>query len=310
LFHVYQIEAADVESYNISQHFSESFDFIEEARRAGHAVLVHCGAGVSRSATLCAAYLMRKNNWGVQQAMQHTVQRRSVVEPNEGFMNCLAALASALGISGNDVGSGFAEDMAGEKVRVKTKPSGERREDRNERDHRSQSSRGHDRDRRDDRDRERHRDRDRREEERHKHEGRDDTREDREVKARTEPESSASSTAIVLDVMKDGKTLNKLEIPELKRNQRCVFGRAPACDVKLDHLSISRQHAQLTRDDSGALFITDLSTSHGTNVDETWLRPNKPRQLNGGSMIRFGASTRVYKVIQDGPNSSKRRRTN
>lgn len=58
----------------------------------------------------------------------------------------------------------------------------------------------------------------------------------------------------------------------------------------------NRQHAELSRDDSGLLFLTDLSTSHGTNVDDVWLRPNKPKQLDVGSVIRFGASTRLYKV--------------
>ena len=37
-----------------------------------------------------------------------------------------------------------------------------------------------------------------------------------------------------------------------------VIGRAPACDVVLEHLSISRQHAELTTDLAGNLFLTDL----------------------------------------------------
>lgn len=114
-----KIEAPDVDSHDISQHFAQSFDFIEEARAGKYGVLVHCGAGVSRSATLCAAYLMRRRLWTCQQAMMHVVQCRSIVEPNEGFIACLRAMESALGIGGGALKKGFDESMAGEKVVVR-----------------------------------------------------------------------------------------------------------------------------------------------------------------------------------------------
>ena len=41
---------------------------------------------------------------------------------------------------------------------------------------------------------------------------------------------------------------------------KVVFGRAPTCDVVLEHLSISRQHATLSTDTAGNLFITDLGS--------------------------------------------------
>ena len=62
------------------------------------AVLVHCGAGVSRSATLCIAYLMRKFNWPAERARAHCIQRRSIVMPNDGFWRSLCAFEGQLGI--------------------------------------------------------------------------------------------------------------------------------------------------------------------------------------------------------------------
>jgi len=48
-------------------------------------VLVHCGAGVSRSAALVIAYLMRRFAWNAAKARRHCHERRSLVNPNDGF---------------------------------------------------------------------------------------------------------------------------------------------------------------------------------------------------------------------------------
>ena len=44
---------------DIGEHFQAAYDFIEAAKAAGEAVLVHCHEGKSRSVTLVLAYLMR-----------------------------------------------------------------------------------------------------------------------------------------------------------------------------------------------------------------------------------------------------------
>ena len=64
------------------------------------ATLVHCGAGVSRSACLCIAYLMRAKRWTAQKALDHCRARRSLVMPNDGFWRCLCAFEEPLNIIG------------------------------------------------------------------------------------------------------------------------------------------------------------------------------------------------------------------
>ena len=56
------------------------------------------------------------------------------------------------------------------------------------------------------------------------------------------------------------QVLGRLEIGLRTPHQRCVFGRLPSNEVVLEHLSISRQHAQLTLDAAGDLFLTDLGS--------------------------------------------------
>ena len=72
--------------------------------------------------------------------------------------------------------------------------------------------------------------------------------------------NAGAQSAIVLDVAREGREAGQLRLT-LASNQRCVFGRHPSsCDVVLEHLSISRQHAHLSMDVTGRCFVTDMGS--------------------------------------------------
>lgn len=64
-------------------------DFVEEQRTEGKTVFVHCFAGASRSATVLAAYYMRKNGWTRDEAIAFLREKRPQVRPNPAFMERL-----------------------------------------------------------------------------------------------------------------------------------------------------------------------------------------------------------------------------
>lgn len=80
-----QIHVEDSPSARLSVYFDKCSDKIQQVRLGGGKLLVHCVAGVSRSASLCIAYLMKYKHLNLAQAYNHVKRRRSVIHPNVGF---------------------------------------------------------------------------------------------------------------------------------------------------------------------------------------------------------------------------------
>jgi len=85
VFHYHTISVSDTESADLLLHFNECFEFIDAARKSGGGVLVHCFAGISRSATVCIGYLIWKLNLSLGAAYSLVESARSCTQPNEGF---------------------------------------------------------------------------------------------------------------------------------------------------------------------------------------------------------------------------------
>ncbi|KII89145.1 hypothetical protein PLICRDRAFT_40781 [Plicaturopsis crispa FD-325 SS-3] len=84
-----KIEVEDYGDEDLLRHFSEANRFITDALSGGGAVLVHCVQGASRSATVLAAYLMRKHHISRSEAVSRLKAKRSLVKPNQGFLDQL-----------------------------------------------------------------------------------------------------------------------------------------------------------------------------------------------------------------------------
>jgi protein-tyrosine phosphatase len=73
----------------MSPYFEQACQFIEEARQSNGRVLVHCACGVSRSSTLCCAYLIKHQSMSVEEAISHLRSRRHIIQPNPAFLRQL-----------------------------------------------------------------------------------------------------------------------------------------------------------------------------------------------------------------------------
>lgn len=68
----------------------------DAVRDASGRVLVHCQAGISRSATICLAYLMKRKRVRLDEAFEFVRRRRSIISPNFSFMGQLLQFESQL----------------------------------------------------------------------------------------------------------------------------------------------------------------------------------------------------------------------
>uniref|UniRef100_A0A8C0QJ32 Dual specificity phosphatase 2 n=1 Tax=Canis lupus familiaris TaxID=9615 RepID=A0A8C0QJ32_CANLF len=89
LFRYKSIPVEDNQMVEISAWFQEAISFIDSVKNSGGRVLVHCQAGISRSATICLAYLIQSRRVRLDEAFDFVKQRRGVISPNFSFMGQL-----------------------------------------------------------------------------------------------------------------------------------------------------------------------------------------------------------------------------
>ncbi|OCT58198.1 dual specificity protein phosphatase 16 [Xenopus laevis] len=67
----------------------KSVDFIEKAKASNDRVLVHCLAGISRSATIAIAYIMKRMDMSLDEAYRFVKEKRPTISPNFNFLGQL-----------------------------------------------------------------------------------------------------------------------------------------------------------------------------------------------------------------------------
>jgi protein-tyrosine phosphatase len=83
---------------DISQFFESTSTFIgnfllrnfikklESCEKEGNKILVHCGEGVSRSVTICLAFLVKNKGFSLRDAILHVQKKRPQANPNNGTL--------------------------------------------------------------------------------------------------------------------------------------------------------------------------------------------------------------------------------
>eukprot|EP00759_Apiculatamorpha_spiralis_P045148 PhF_6_TR419/c0_g1_i1/m.134 len=83
------IAALDEPSYNLYTHFPTAVKIMSAVIQDGGGVLVHCQMGVSRSASVVAAFLVHQYKAPLEKVIPFMEERRSCVSPNPGFLRQL-----------------------------------------------------------------------------------------------------------------------------------------------------------------------------------------------------------------------------
>ncbi|KAG6876616.1 hypothetical protein C0993_001868 [Termitomyces sp. T159_Od127] len=94
-----RISINDSPSSSITKVCDTACDIIDEAlksRNGAGKILVHCSAGISRSPMVVAAYLIRRRNMSLKEALHQIVVVRPQISPNSGFLQQLKELEQEL----------------------------------------------------------------------------------------------------------------------------------------------------------------------------------------------------------------------
>ena len=88
----HRLSLSDIVSSSISKTTDAAFKIIDGAiasKKGTGKILVHCSAGISRSPTVVAAYLMKRKGMSLKAALGQIIRVRPQISPNAGFLQQL-----------------------------------------------------------------------------------------------------------------------------------------------------------------------------------------------------------------------------
>jgi hypothetical protein len=112
------VNIMDLPSQNIISHFDKAIEFINKAVTGGGRVLVHCFAGVSRSASTVIAYFMATRKMTFAEAFNYVKKKRPIIFPNFGFQKQLVEYEALLQERSKKKEVKFKEEKTEEKKRT------------------------------------------------------------------------------------------------------------------------------------------------------------------------------------------------
>jgi protein-tyrosine phosphatase len=88
-FNYEKADLRDTDREDILKEIKRLLPLIHQELVSDNGVLVHCMQGASRSATIVAAYLMKYHNMLAKEAISFMQNKRSCVNPNDGYVKQL-----------------------------------------------------------------------------------------------------------------------------------------------------------------------------------------------------------------------------
>jgi len=98
-FQYCNVRVNDEENTELLRYWDSTFKYIEDARQERSKVLVHCRMGISRSASVVIAYIMKIKNWSLQESINYVKSKRKCINPNTGFLQQLEVYQGILNAS-------------------------------------------------------------------------------------------------------------------------------------------------------------------------------------------------------------------
>jgi hypothetical protein len=109
----------------------------------------------------------------------------------------------------------------------------------------------------------------------------------------------ATSDGAELHVVLEGH----VTVVPLSQGSKVTIGRSSGAEVRVEHGSVSRRHAELRLGD--AITVVDLASQNGTRVRGLVIEPNKPVVVAPGEAFHVGLATLTVHVGRVAPSKDE-----